>query len=177
VVVFGDHIPDQDWHPTADGGIFGVDLQANYVAAILDQRYYIPLLSSGEELFVVGAVLLVMHIAFVKLKPIWRTFLIALAAWLGCVGISFIVLSFTGYLLTLWVQGITLSTIVVTWLHHSTVELEELGDKDETPEAEVKPENNTVKPANVEVPKAEAPKAEAPKPTEEGSASPATAGK
>ena len=38
IVVIGDHNGETDQHSTIGGLIYGVDLQANYVAALLDQR-------------------------------------------------------------------------------------------------------------------------------------------
>ncbi|HVF64825.1 MAG TPA: CHASE2 domain-containing protein [Casimicrobiaceae bacterium] len=40
IVVFGQVSPDMDWHSTVVGRIPGVVLQANYVEALLDERYF-----------------------------------------------------------------------------------------------------------------------------------------
>jgi hypothetical protein len=123
IVMFGDHIGDADRHPDARelGGIYGVDLQANYVAAILDKRCYMPLMSSTANLLFVGIALLLLHVCFHFFKPVWRTFIFAVSAWTVIVALSFIIVSFTGYLFTTWVQGVTLSTIFVTALHYWTI--------------------------------------------------------
>jgi CHASE2 domain-containing sensor protein len=119
VVVFGDHVGDNDWHQEGKGKrVYGVDLQANFVAAILDKRCYLPLLSAESNLLFIGATLLILHICFHFFKPLWRTLLIAVVVWGAIVAASFVILSFTGYLFTIWVQGITLTTIFVTALHH-----------------------------------------------------------
>jgi hypothetical protein len=119
VVVFGDHVGDNDWHQEGKGKrVYGVDLQANFVAAILDKRCYLPLLSAESNLLFIGATLLILDICFHFFKPLWRTLLIAVVVWGAIVAASFVILSFTGYLFTIWVQGITLTTIFVTALHH-----------------------------------------------------------
>jgi CHASE2 domain len=120
VIVFGDHIREADRHPDTHNpnGIYGVDLQANYIAAILDKRYYMPLLTSTANLVCIGIALLVLHLCFHFFKPLWRTLLFALIAWCVIVVASLIVLSFYGYLVTVWMHGITLTTIFVTALHH-----------------------------------------------------------
>jgi len=121
VVMFGDHFGDPDRHPDARNfrGVYGVDLQANYVAAILDKRYYTPL-SSKSDLMLIGAAMLFLHLCFHFFKPLWRTFLIAVGVWLFVVLISFPIISYTGYLFTIWMHSITFATIVVTALHHWT---------------------------------------------------------
>src|SRR5207244_3957812 len=71
IVVIGDHFDDQDTHPAIrvaedeaaerdeedaapEGLLYGVDLQANYIAALLDKRYYLPLLTGlGNDAFIV----------------------------------------------------------------------------------------------------------------------------
>ena len=123
VVIFGDHIGDTDWHPDPDPqkrGIYGVDLHANYIAALLDKRYYMPLFSPTGNLIFLGFALLLLHICFHFFKPLWLTVLIAAVAWVVIVALSFLIISHTGYLFTIWIQGITLTTILVTALHHWT---------------------------------------------------------
>jgi hypothetical protein len=118
VVVFGDHVGDNDWHQDGQGSrVYGVDLQANFVAAILDKRCYLPLLSTESNLVFIGITLLILHICFHFFKPLWRTVLIAVGVWAAIVAASFVILSFTGYLFTSWVQGLTFTTLVVTALH------------------------------------------------------------
>jgi hypothetical protein len=120
VAIFGDHYGD-DRHPDphSPNGIYGVDLQADYVAAILDKRYYMPLLSPTEEYFFVASALVLLHFCFYLFqKRFWRIFWIALGAWALIVVISFVIVSFTGRLFTVWMQGFALTTIFVTALHH-----------------------------------------------------------
>jgi CHASE2 domain-containing sensor protein len=120
-VIFGDHVGDNDRHQEAHrpGGVYGVDLQANFVAAILDKRYYLPLLSPTSNLFFIGSALFVLHICFHRFKW-WLTFGIALSVWAFTAIASLLILSYTGYLFTPWVQGLTFATIFVTALHHWT---------------------------------------------------------
>ena len=120
VVLIGNHQPGEDWHKEVgrQEGLYGVDLQANYVAAILDQRSYIPLLSPESNLFFIGCVLLALHVGFHFFKPLWRVALIAFGVWALMAVVSLLTVSFLGYLFTVWVQGITLTTIATTALHH-----------------------------------------------------------
>ena len=122
IVIFGDHVGENDLHqePQHPQGLYGVDLQANYIAAILDKRCYLPLLSPTGNLIVIGCALLILHICFHFLKPLWRTVLIALIGWAIIVGVSFLFIGLTGYLFTPWVHGITFATIITTALHHWT---------------------------------------------------------
>jgi CHASE2 domain-containing protein len=122
VVIFGDHVGDNDRHqePQRPQGLYGVDLHANFVAAILDKRCYMPLLSPTGNLIVIGCALLILHVFFHFSKSLLRTFLFALLVWALIVLASFPLAGLTGYLFTVWVHGITFSTILVTVLHHWT---------------------------------------------------------
>lgn len=117
IVVVGDHIGDADKHPSLQGIRYGVDLQANYIAALLDQRYYLPLLGNiGNSAFIV-VFFLILQVILWKHGPM-RAGIFGISVWFGILIISILVFAFRGYLLTVWVQGINLVTVIVSCLEH-----------------------------------------------------------
>jgi hypothetical protein len=124
VVIVGDHIGERDIHPNPGSRfIYGVDLQANYVAALLDQRIYMPLMNEKLATALLFVLLLILHSAFAHF-PLGRAFLVALGCWIVLVCASIVILVEWGLLLTIWLQGLTLSTICVVAMHHWTTKLE-----------------------------------------------------
>lgn len=138
VVVVGEHSGDQDTHPTIqnpdldldvpdpapDGLVYGVDLQANYIAALLDKRYYLPALTEHESEAFILVFFVVLQVLFWKVKPLAKAFLIGVLFWVLIFGFSLGLLAFKRYLLTVWVQGINFLTILVSWLEHWAATME-----------------------------------------------------
>jgi hypothetical protein len=118
IAVVGDHNGDTDRHNTPWGSIYGVDLQANYVAALLDQRYYLSLFSPGQNESAIVIFFLVLQLLFWKSGSTLQGLVYGVALW-GTIFVSSIfILAFTGYLLTVWVQGINLLTILISFFEH-----------------------------------------------------------
>lgn len=140
VVVIGDHYGDHDLHPAVmevdaeedteqeaapEGLVYGVDLQANYIAALLDKRYYLPLLPEWGDRGVILVFFIVLQVLCWRLeKRLWLAGLIGLVLWGLIALLSFGVLAFTRYLLTVWVHGINLGTVVVSVLEHWVARLD-----------------------------------------------------
>jgi CHASE2 domain-containing sensor protein len=135
VVVIGDHYGEQDLHPSIgdvgneppaveddtapEGLVYGVDLQANYIAALLDRRYYLPLLPEwGDQAFVIGFFIVLQVLCWRLHRRLWLAGVIGVALWGSIALASFGVLAFTRYLLTVWVHEINLGTVVVSVLEH-----------------------------------------------------------
>jgi CHASE2 domain-containing sensor protein len=117
IVVIGDH-GDADRHESILGVSYGVDLQANYVAAILADDLYIPLLDNvNGAVFAVLWFVLVQFIFFANHKLL-RAVTICLAIWVSIFLASLCLLAFGGYMLTFWFQGVNLTSIGLTWMEH-----------------------------------------------------------
>src|SRR5205085_6583707 len=104
IVIVGNHTSG-DVHPTADGKSYGVDLQANYIAALLDQRYYL-VLSSFQNGIVVVIFFIILQILLWKYEGRLKALIYAILLWLVMFILSIGVLAFTGYLVNIWVQEI-----------------------------------------------------------------------
>ena len=135
VVVIGDHYGEQDLHPAIrdaetettdvqddtapEGLVYGVDLQANYIAALLDRRYYLPLLPEWGDQAVIVAFFIVLQVLCWRFhRRLWLAGVTGILLWLLIAAVSFEVLAFKRYLLTVWVHGINLGTVVVSVLEH-----------------------------------------------------------
>lgn len=145
IVVIGDHIGEEDIHPAMrsaededketdeqvaapEGLLYGVDLQANYIAALLDKRYYLPLLPEFWNSFVVVVFYIVLLCLFGWSKRRFLTVsagigvlisgLIGVFIWGLIVFASFEAMAHWHYILTVWVHGINLVSIVVLSLEH-----------------------------------------------------------
>lgn len=124
IVVVGDHNGDVDRHNTPHGPIYGVDLQANYIAALLDQRYYLSLFSASQNELAIITFFLILQLLFWKSQSTMRGFLYAIALWGAIFVASIFIVAFTGYLLTVWVQGINLATILISFFEHWVARME-----------------------------------------------------
>jgi hypothetical protein len=125
VLVIGDHNGENDRHATVGGYIYGVDLQANYIAALLDQRYYLPLLTDTQNQATIVIFFLAQLTLYWKCKSRVRAFLYGVLLWALIFLVSIVLLAFTGYLLTVWVQGINLISVLIIFLEHWAAELGE----------------------------------------------------
>ncbi|HJX83845.1 MAG TPA: CHASE2 domain-containing protein [Candidatus Angelobacter sp.] len=124
IVVVGDHNGDTDRHNTLRGSVYGVDLQANYVAALLDQRYYLPLLSVRQTELAIVIFFIALQVLFWKYHSSIRSLVYAFSFW-GIIFVgSIVILAFTGYLVTIWVQGINLATILLSFFEHKAARME-----------------------------------------------------
>jgi len=128
IVVVGDHSGDTDKHPSIQGLIYGVDLQANYIAALLDQRYYLPLLETVGNgivivVFFIVLQLLLWKFSHLKYGPL-RAGLVGILLWATVLVVSILIFAFKGYLLTVWVQGINLITIIASCAEHWVATME-----------------------------------------------------
>jgi len=135
IVVIGDRLGEQDTHPAMnvaegedikadeagtapEGLLYGVDLQANYIAALLDKRYYLPLLTDFENKVFIVLFFILLQVLFWRCRNLSTAAAIGVVSWVLIFVVSLLVLAFTRYLLTVWVQGINLATIIVSWLEH-----------------------------------------------------------
>lgn len=123
IVVIGDHNGDADKHPSLHGLTYGVDLQANYIAALLDQRYYLPAFSTFGNGAIIVVFFLGLQALLWKIGPL-RAGAAGLAVWGVILVTSILVFALKGYLLTVWVQGINLVTIIVSCLEHWVAKME-----------------------------------------------------
>jgi len=100
VVVIGFTGPTADMHHAENSDLPGVVLHANYIEALLDGGFYIPI--SGVWLFVVWYV--VMHLLFWRMKSpelaAGLAFALGLVFWVG----AYLVLTVFGLLLTSWLE-------------------------------------------------------------------------
>jgi CHASE2 domain len=117
IIFIGDHTT-ADRHESVSGPIYGVDLHANYVAAILSDQIYTPV---GDRVSnAVGAGVwfgIVELILFIK-RPLWKAGFVCLALWLFLL-ICSVVLSHVGYLFMPWLQVVSLGVAVVAWAEHA----------------------------------------------------------
>jgi hypothetical protein len=124
IILIGDHTA-ADKHESALGPIYGVDLHANYLAAVLSDQIYTPIgdrFSNG-----VGAAawfIIIQVIFFLKRptrffseRPLTKKGLICIALWFFMLAIS-IGFSLAGYLFMPWVQVVSLGVILVSWIEH-----------------------------------------------------------
>lgn len=134
IVVIGQHFGDSDLHPAIqglgseqaengvdaapDGQVYGADLQANYVAALLDKRYYLPLLPEWGNQVLIVAFFILLQVLFWRSKRLWMGAIYGIVLWAAIVLVSVEILALKRYLLTVWVQGINFFTILVSWLEH-----------------------------------------------------------
>ena len=72
-----------------------------------------------RKLLLAALLLLVLQVLFSLCKNrLWMGAVYGMLLWLAIVVVSFEILAVTRYLLTVWVQGITLGAIAVSWLEH-----------------------------------------------------------
>ena len=117
VAVVGEHYGDRDIHPTIGGFLYGVDLQANYIAALLDDRYYVPVLSGyWNELAVFVFFCIVVGLA--TWTPLPKAFIWTMGIWVAIAVSSAALATIWGYLLTFWVQFINFAAIAVIFFEH-----------------------------------------------------------
>lgn len=116
IVMIGDHSA-ADKHDSVLGPMYGVDLHANYVAALLSDQIYTPV---GDRISnAMGAAVwfaLIQAILFFK-NPLRNAGLICIALWAVMFGVSF-VFSLKGFLFMPWFQVVSLGVIFVSWVEH-----------------------------------------------------------
>lgn len=117
IVFIGDHTP-ADKHDSALGPIYGVDLHANYAAAVLSDQTYTPV---GDKVSnATGAALwfvLVQGILLFK-KPLFKAGVICITLWLLMLVVS-IIFSHAGYLFMPWLQVVSLGVVLLSWVEHA----------------------------------------------------------
>jgi hypothetical protein len=117
IIFIGDHLAT-DVHESALGPIFGVDLHANYTAALLSDQIYMPL---GDRVSnALGAMIwfVVIQVILFWIHPLIKAGAICLMLWLLTLAFS-LVLSHAGYLFMPWLQAISIMVILVSWLEHA----------------------------------------------------------
>lgn len=117
VVVIGEYSAC-DVHESVLGKTYGVDLQANYLAALLADEVYVPVGTAlSRTIYVTGWFVLV-QLVFAFVRPQWRAALYCGFLWLSVFIGSLIALAYFGYLFTIWFQGLNLGVILLTWVEH-----------------------------------------------------------
>jgi CHASE2 domain-containing sensor protein len=119
IVLLGDYL-DSDKHESVLGPVYGVDLQANYIAALLADDLYKPIGGTFSKAIYVTVWLVLVQFIFI-MKPLGRAFLTCIGLWIAVFVVSLLLLTYFGYLFTFWFQGINLVVIPLTlvehWLH------------------------------------------------------------
>jgi CHASE2 domain-containing sensor protein len=117
IAVVGEHYGDADLHPTMGGFLYCVDLQANYIASLLDDRYYVPVLSGYWNEFAVFAFFCIV-VGLATWTTLPKAFAWTMAIWGGMVIASVLFATIWGYLLTFWVQFINLAAVAIIFFEH-----------------------------------------------------------
>jgi len=117
IILIGNHTT-ADLHDNGSDRAYGVDLHANYIAALLSDQFYTPLGDSVSN--AVGATVwfVVVQIILFFVRPLKKAGKICIAVWLFTLFVS-VVLSHLGYLLMPWLQIVSLMVILVSWLEHA----------------------------------------------------------
>jgi hypothetical protein len=112
IVVVGDE-GDADRHESAMGYVHGVYLQASYIEALLDDRYFIPLPRSLYFLMLILAAGGI-QLAFWRTEKPGKVMILCIAALAAATIVSYLVVLQLGYVLTPWVAvaGLTLFAVL-----------------------------------------------------------------
>jgi len=94
-----------------------VDLQANYIAALLDDDVYVPIGGTASAIYIAGWFLTV-QLVFVFMRRLWVAALICAGVWTLVFIASLVLLSYLGRLFTFWFQGVNFGVILLTWVEH-----------------------------------------------------------
>jgi len=117
IILIGNHTT-ADLHDNGSDRAYGVDLHANYIAALLSDQFYTPL---GDRLSnAVGATVwfVVIQIILFFVRPLTKAGRSCILLWLSSLLVS-IILSHLGYLLMPWLQMVSFMVILVSWLEHA----------------------------------------------------------
>ena len=118
VVVVGDYL-ETDVHDSVLGLVYGVDLQANYIAALLADNVYVPLGDSLSRATCVAVWFALVQLLFIFIDRGWLAAVISIGIWILVFASSVFLLVFYGYLVPLFFQGITIVAILLTWVEHA----------------------------------------------------------
>jgi CHASE2 domain-containing sensor protein len=117
IVLIGEY-SSCDKHDTVLGSMYGVDLQANYIAALLSDDVYVAVGDTVKNAFYVAFWFLVVQAIFASVRPLPRA-----AAWCGFIWAVIFIASLVwlagwGRLFTFWFQGLNLGVIALTWAEY-----------------------------------------------------------
>ena len=126
IVVVGDWTNPGDQHPSMLGVVPGIVLQANYIEALLDDRFFKPV--PGGWIFVIYLLWLgVVCLIFAKVQTPELAVLVCLGIALVFLGASYAVLVEWRYFLNIWFQGGAFLLIVARWAEERAYRARERG--------------------------------------------------
>jgi CHASE2 domain-containing sensor protein len=117
IAVIGEY-SSSDEHETVLGSMYGVDLQANYIAALLSDDVYIAVGDSLSNTLYATFWFLVVQGIFAFVRPLPRAAVFCGILWAAIFITSVLLLTYWGRLITFWFQGLNLGIILLTWVEY-----------------------------------------------------------
>jgi len=107
-----------DRHQTVLGQMYGVDLQANYIAAILSGDIFVAVGDTVSNALYVTLWFVLVQGIFASVRPLKCAALSCIILWAAIFGASVLMLIVWGRLLTFWFQGLNFGIILLTWAEY-----------------------------------------------------------